>query len=430
MGQVVFNIEYTPAKAPKRASKEAIKEWSDTRQFYNLTAGYNYITYSLNGLKTQTHKDYLDYMEKSTGAFDQEGFIDGERLEKIKKELAKTESTIWHGFISFDEETSPKFDNVDECIHFLKRTFSSLTKGSALKLDNLEIMASLHRDTDHRHIHFMFYEKQPTHLSRDGSLSYTTKNVFNQANIDNFMIEANLYLDENKADLYSSRNEVMKLLKTNLGAVIKSDYGESEIGKRLYNLAQKLPKTGRLQYGSDNILNLHDEIDNIVSCVIKSDNNLFNAVSDINKALSRREALINKIRKDNKIAWVEGKKIKPSEINEDSFIQPGTISDGKINDELKYIADLRKDMKRRLGNVVLASAKELINTKEIETTKLDWSVNSRHHKVAARQLRQIIDKVCYKFVRNIGREVYGIQEDFSNKLHSAEHEIERERKDY
>lgn len=429
MGQVVFNIEYTPAKAPKRASKEAIKEWSDTRQFYNLTAGYNYITYSLNGLKTQTHKDYLDYMEKSTGAFDRYGFIDEQRLEKIKKELAETESTIWHGFISFDEETSPKFDNVDECIHFLQRTFSSLTKGSALKLDNLEIMASLHRDTDHRHIHFMFYEKEPSHINRDGTKSYTTKNVFNQSNIDNFMIEANLYLDEHKGDLYSSRNEVMNLLKTNLGAVVKSDYGESEIGKKLYNLAQKLPKTGRLQYGSNNVAELHDEIDNIVSCVIKSDSNLFNAVSDVNKELSRREALINKIRKENKIAWVDGKRMKPSDIKEELFIQPGIISEGKINDELKYIADLRKDMKRRLGNIVLASAKELTNKKEIETTKLDWSANSRHHKVAARQLRQIINKVSYKFIKNIGREVYGIQEDFTRRLHQVEHEIERERKD-
>ena len=429
MGQVVFNIEYTPAKAPKRASKEAIKEWSDTRQFYNLTAGYNYITYSLNGLKTQTHKDYLDYMEKSTGAFDRYGFIDERRLEKIKKELAETESTIWHGFISFEENLAPKFDNIDECIHFMQRTFSSLVKGSALKLDNLEIMASLHRDTDHRHIHFMFYEKEPTHINRDGTKSYTTKNVFNQANIDNFMIEANLYLDEEKHDLYSSRNEVMNLLKTNLGAVVKSDYGESEIGKKLYSLSQKLPKTGRLQYGSDNIDPLRDEIDNIVSCVIKSDSNLLNAVSDVNKELSRREALINKIRKDNKIAWVDGRRIKPSDIKDDLFIQPGTISEGKINDELKYIEELRKDMKRRLGNIVLSSAKELQNTKEVETTKLDWSANSRHHKVAARQLRQIINKVSYKFVKNIGREVYGIQEDFTNKLHQAEHEIDRERKD-
>ena len=431
MSKVVFNIEYTPSTSPKRATKEELKKWSDARQFYNLTADYNYITYSLNGEKTQTHKDYLDYMEKSTGAFDRYGFIENERLEKIKQELANTKSTIWHGFISFEEDLASKFDNVDECIHFINRTFSSLIKGSAVKMDNLEIMASLHRDTDHRHIHFMFYEKEPTHINRDGTKSYTTKNVFNQVNIDNFMIEANLYLDEHKQDFYTSRNEVMDLLKTQMGTLIKSDYGADQTKKKLEELSKNLPKTGRLQYGAENIKHLHNDIDNIVSCALKSDEKIFEVYKELNKALAHRESLISKIRQENKIIYVDGKRLKPNELKEEAFNNSHVISEGRIKDELKYIEDLKKDMNTRLGNIVLVAAKEIKLQNEVSQTKIAWSsANSKHEKIRARKERKIVDKIYHSFIQNIGKEIYGIQEDYTYALHKAEKEIEKENKEY
>lgn len=123
---VVFNIAYTSAQPKKNATEFQTVEWKNERAFYDLTAGYNYVTYSLNGAKTAKHKDILDYMQKDTGAFNLERPLTAQDVKDIKERLAKSKSIIWHGFISFDKETSTAFTTPEQARKYLKQTMGAL----------------------------------------------------------------------------------------------------------------------------------------------------------------------------------------------------------------------------------------------------------------------------------------------------------------
>ena len=194
---VVFNISYTSAQPKKNATEFQTTEWKNERAFYDLTADYNYVTYSLNGTKTAKHKDILDYMQKDTGAFNLERPLTEEDVKDIKKRLAKSKSIIWHGFISFDKETSAAFTTPEQARKYLKQTMGALFENSHIDKDNVEIMASLHVDrAHHHHIHFSFWEMEPKRLDKNGEISFTQKGCFNQKCIDNYLIASSLALED------------------------------------------------------------------------------------------------------------------------------------------------------------------------------------------------------------------------------------------
>lgn len=66
--KVVFNIAFTPSKPRRGASEIENARWNNERKFYNLTAKYNYVSYSLNGVKTAKNKSILNIVISGDGA--------------------------------------------------------------------------------------------------------------------------------------------------------------------------------------------------------------------------------------------------------------------------------------------------------------------------------------------------------------------------
>jgi hypothetical protein len=52
----------------------------------------------------------LEYLQKSTGVFNQDGMLSKEQVKEIKERAQTGEKNLWHGFISFNEENSYKID--------------------------------------------------------------------------------------------------------------------------------------------------------------------------------------------------------------------------------------------------------------------------------------------------------------------------------
>ena len=125
-------------------------------------------------------KSYFDYASQrpgSTGAFDADGDITPERAAEIKQHLKTTKSIVWVGVLSFEEEYGKKFcDDKAAAYAMMQEAFPALFKQSHLKYENIEWYATLHRNTDNRHLHITFWEKQPTFL-RKGSTEYQYANV-------------------------------------------------------------------------------------------------------------------------------------------------------------------------------------------------------------------------------------------------------------
>lgn len=169
MPKALFNITYTTPNPPKNYTGQRRAEYIAERNFYNLSADYNYFSYVLNGEKVEKNKDAEGYFTRTgSGLFGFDGEYSKEQIAALKERLKNTQSIIWHGFISFDQLTSMGFTSMDQAEKFIKQTFGAFLEKTHLKKNNVELFAALHTDhPHHNHIHFAFFEKEPKH--RDNS---------------------------------------------------------------------------------------------------------------------------------------------------------------------------------------------------------------------------------------------------------------------
>lgn len=422
---VVFNVTYTLSKPKNNWSNFQKNIWENERKFYNLSADYNYVSYSLNGKKTQTNKDYLTYMEKSTGAFNFDGEITEKKLDEIKEKLKTTKSIIWHGFISFDEDTSVSFDNTEKCRKFLKQTLPTLFEQSHLNFDNVELFASLHKDTNHRHIHFEFFEKEPKRKNKNGEKVFTNKGAFKQIAIDNFMISSHLYFEKNKEELHLARNKALNRLKEIIPTFSKA----TDIQKSLYDLTLKLPKTNRLQYNSKNLDGIRKDIDNVVNQIISSDTKLSLFVKSMYSEIKKREDVAREIAKENKMFYIDKQRINANEI-EKELKEKGELVNTKFDLQKNFncIEKIKKDFKARLGQIVINICKnnKISFTKNF---KKSTAPNKKGNvaRIKAKEDRKMIVNNTKKFLSNLELMIGSIKTDFTNNLKQVEFEIKRDR---
>ncbi len=104
----------------------------------------------------------LEYLQKSTGVFNQDGMLTKEQVKEMKRRAQTGEKNLWHGFISFNKENSDKIDDPEKCIALIKQTFVQFFKDAGFNPDNMDLMCALHLDRpEHLHIHYVFWEKEP-----------------------------------------------------------------------------------------------------------------------------------------------------------------------------------------------------------------------------------------------------------------------------
>lgn len=234
---------------------------------------YDYITTEgkITGKKTGKITA-LEYLQKSTGVFDGDGLISQEKIAEMKERLKNNKGNIWHGFISLNEEQSHKIDTPEKCIGLIKRTFGQFLTDAGFNKKNIDLMCALHLDKPHHlHIHFVFWEKEPTYKSqKDGMLCYRRKGKINKDAIDKLFVRIGLYIDENRDRLFNTRVEAIRALRGM--TYVKTAMGSSdEIRKEIVSLAKDLPKTGRLSYGSKDMEAYVGRVDKIVEMLIDYD---------------------------------------------------------------------------------------------------------------------------------------------------------------
>ncbi|MDR3318382.1 MAG: relaxase MobL [Clostridiales bacterium] len=441
MSRIVFNIAFTSKAPPEKLSGKARVEYEAERKFFNLTAEYNYFTYILNEKKVAKNKDAASYYtrgkqyvnEDITGLFNDKGLISKEDMEKMKAKLAATGSNIWHGFISFDEETSKGFTAEEQAIKFLKQSFNSFIARSHLRRDNVELFAALHTDTKHHHhIHFSFFEKEP-HRNKNGELAYTHRGSFDKANIDNYLISANMYVSDNKYEYYTARDRAMEKLELIRAAGVAAR--EHELRAMLSALSAKLPSGGRLSYASKNMTELRPEIDAVANALVQSNPEAYEAHSEVMRQLAIREQEAVEIARDNRVAYVRNRRLNKKDIMDVMAVANGkdlqnkriplefTDAAGIDTGKIDYIERLRYDYRTRLGNQVIGLIKDMgADYRAMRRTR----VNDLQLKIDSKRRRSGATAVLHGFVRALGEVQRGIQADFTKRMHAIERENERE----
>lgn len=342
-------------------------------------------------------------------------------LELMKDRLKKNKGNIWHGFISLSEEESYKIDTPEKCIKFVKNVFGSFFKTAHLEESNMDLMCALHSDRPHHlHIHFQFWEKEPRYRDGKGGLKYRSKGTVDKHAIDKMFINAGLYLDDDRDDVYKSRLEALRELK-GMTAINVAITTKDEVKEELLKLVKELPKEGRLSYGSKDMEPYRERVDNIVRLLLSYDREARKADKEFYRALEQRKMAIEKIIGYTHLFSDENVNLEEMERNKEKYGY-------RIDDKAKKIIDnIEADYIRRQGNLVLNLARK------IKPEYFERSLNKKYKPNDTRLKRRIIisekkvNSMFGKFLQSFAFQSRLLERDFSRRLEEIEEEMKQER---
>lgn len=412
---------------PKNASGLEAEAHRAERSFFDMTGNTNVYDYITTEGKITGKKSgritALEYLQKSTGVFNGNGLLSEEKVAEMKERLKNNKGNIWHGFISLNEEQSHKIDTPEKCIGLIKRTFGEFLTDAGFNKKNIDLMCALHLDRPHHlHIHFVFWEKEPTYKSKkDGTLDYRRKGKINMEAINKLFVRTGLYIDENRDRLFNTRVEAIRALRGMTS--VKAAMGSSdEIRKEILSLAKDLPKTGRLSYGSKDMEAYVWRVDKIVEMLIGYDGKARKSHLRFLNELEKHKQTIKNIC-GTPFAFTD-RNVKVEEVERDLPKYHNKIDEKTLS----IIEDIEADYKRRQGNLVLKLAKfikpEIYEKPRYGKTK----PNDKNHKRRLAMSRRKIKSLFGKFLSSFGSESELLERDFSHRLQDIEKEMEEQRK--
>lgn len=390
---IVFIVDYVNNDY---ADKEKYAKYIEQRKFFSSGKEKDFVNYVETGAQDKVINDFVAYAtnkDKSKGIFNQDGLMQPNQLNALRQGLRATESPIWHGIISFEEDTGLKLMNTyEQAYAYFKKVFPLFLQKAGFNKDNIEWFAGLHTNTENRHIHFAFYEKQPTrYSSKDDQLHYSrgkiSKGVLNECRA-----EFGYKLIDNSTKLTLLRNDLIQSVKN---TYLKDE----EINKRLYRKLEKLafmfPETGRLQYDSQDFQNLQPYVDDITFYLLENKLSLKKLMAEYTNELRWKDKQMLEACKNNK---TKAKRYMVSE-------------------------KCMKDLYKRLGNIVIKVA---LNCKQKERVKDYDKAKYRYEKMQRRKHREfLIDQAIY-LSNKYDEEAIACFQEYLAILRKNEREIQRD----
>lgn len=421
---IIFDLKYTPYSLSKKASDYDRNKNATERAFFDMSGDknvYDYIT--TEGKRVGNKFTALEYLQKSTGVFNQSGMIPQEEVDAMKQRAKANKGNIWHGFISFNEHDSEKINTPDKCIQLVKNIFPTFLRESGLNPDNIDLMCALHLDRPHHlHIHFVFWEKEPKFKEKDGTLGYRKKGKIKEEAIDNMFVRLGLFADDDRDKLHKARDDSLKKLRK-MTCVKAAMYSTDEIKQEILSLAKDLPKTGRLSYGSKDMEAYRERVDKIVKMLLDHDKTARKADLRFYEQLEEKRRVVENI--CGKEYALSGANTSPQTIERELPKYHHKIDESHI----KIIETIEADYKRRQGNIVLNLCKfikpEYFERDKNKRYKANDNKLKRRLSISQRNVKRRLDK----FFGSFGRESELIERDFSHRLQDIEKEIEREREE-
>lgn len=362
---VVLILNYSLTKDNYLSSTSRNNKYKTERDFYSCKQTYNYVTYVNDGSKEKL--DYVDYSgnhEKSSGVFNEHGLLCQGDIKTLKEKMANTKSVIWHGVISFEESFGNKFCcSTEQTIDLMKRKFPRFFKSIGLKTDNVEWFAGLHENTDNKHIHFSFFEKEPMIISSHHTEPQFRFGKIQQRLLDRFKVDIELGLTDLSNCLAISQRELIKTTKERIiDPKIKIN---GELKQMIEELKESIPKTGSLSFDSENMLFLKPKIQRIIDLILVKDDEIHKKYQKYLKNLNEKELNIKEICDFNNL------------------------------DFEKYSLTRRynNDLNRRLGNVILKSLQMIAIRQARYDKKSKWRIIQK--RIDKQKRKALLDETLY-----------------------------------
>lgn len=272
---VIFNLKYFTFKDTSsvnsfyrcKNSKNILAYISRDSAHDNLSDEDKRIIDGFVELSETSGADILDYATQrpgSHGAFSLNGDLSEDDIKNFKEKMAATKATIYASVISFSTEFGPNFlTSNQEGQAILKENVRHLFKNTALDNGNFEAIAAVHTNKEHHHIHFIFFEKEPTLLNSRGHLSYSKKNALPKDNIELFKSSILNFVNGKKIDYFSLRDEIRTGVVHSLkSSQLLMDYAVSNCSDII---SKNVFQYGRLSAENKRV------VDKLIKEIIKSD---------------------------------------------------------------------------------------------------------------------------------------------------------------
>lgn len=354
----------------------------DKRNYYSSNKYSDYLKYIATGIEELQKLDFVEYSNnnsKSSGIFNQNGKMSKRDIAKVRKELRQTQSVIWSGVISFEEEFGLKWcSNFEQAFNLVKTELPKYFKRAGLNPGNIEWFAGLHENTDNRHIHIIFFEKEPMRIK--GKKKIFSRGYISDKAMDVFKANLELAATDFKAREIKARTSLTKSFNEEINNVsgLKMKY-------MLLSLVNQFPQDGHLYYNSENMQELKSQVDNITNYIIKHNSNISVYKKDFDEIVKEKDDKVNSYCRRNGYD-------KPTE----------SVGDKMMN-----------DMYRRLGNLVIESAKNL-KIEEAQRTKLN-AKNLVEKRMQKSKLKRELD-ACLYLNSKFEFEAIKAFQDYMNKL--------------
>ena len=302
-------------------------EMQDKRKFYSSNKYNDYMKYIDTGIKDLKNIDFVEYSNnnsKSSGIFNQDGKMNKKQIALTREHLRETESVIWSGVVSFEERFGLNWcNNFEQAKNIMQSELPKFFKRAGLNPDNIEWFAGLHENTDNRHIHLIFFEKEPQRLTDHGK-GYSMGKLSCLA-MDEFKANMELCATDFKAREIRIRTNLIKEANE-----VFNEVSGLKLKSMLVKLSNNFPPEGHLYYNSENMAHLQPQIDKISDYILKHNYRIKQEKNYFDDALKEKQDTIDKYCKRN------------------GYKQTSTIGD-----------QMQKDLYRRLGSIVIKQALEI-----------------------------------------------------------------------
>lgn len=391
---VVIMAHYYPNEE-RVSSNPAFKDTLGKREYYSSNkSNGDYINYIDRGIKAGEVSDYMDYAgnrEKSSGVFSTNGILTEEQKSEVREKLRKTKSVIWDMVISFEEAFGKeKIHFYEDALELINKEFPAFLKENRMNIDNVIWFAGLHENTDNRHIHLSFFEKEPQRIVANKSERDFHYGKLSKISLENFKVHLEQRMTSKEYDLTSYRRRLMDDMDDGLNNL--SDYAiySKTLKKKLLELYRILPK-GTFGYNNKEMDEARPFIKDIIVFMLNSNPDMQKEYFSLLSALVKKD--------DDTKAICERNNVEPERfLIADKFVE---------------------DFYRRCGNKIIKYVKD-VKYEEYE------AVRAMNHAVLERRIEKMkrsrLFKESIRLARQVDYEAINCFEEYQARMAKAEYE--------
>ena len=199
--------------------------------------------------------------------------------------------------------------------------------------------------------------------------------------------------------------------------------------RALRELANNLPKEGRLQYNSDNMKELRPMIDRVGALLIASDPESDKAYKAMMQQFARIEGEVKKLALENKLGYVNGRRLTADEMKQ---IMQGDTKNKEMPisyldmSKVDYLDRLKADYRARVGNAVIAICRQ-IEKDDKWILRRKFRNEDRKRKIHAKNKRRRRESILQNATKILASMSRYHQDNFLKTVQEIEREQEIER---